>query len=100
MSHDRRRFLKHATASGLALASLPSVLSAASTEVPETEERTRIDELNEFVNDYQQQPKTEFDISWTEKLTGKYRAVFDTPSIKDGSGVWRAGTWATHYKEV
>ena len=27
-----------------------------------------------------------FDMSWTDKLTGKYRAVFDSPAVSEGAG--------------
>ncbi len=104
MPQNRRRFLQHLTASGLAITALPSALSAAeshalASESSELEASARFPELNEL-RAQEPQPKIEFDTTWTQKLTGKYRAVFDTPSINDGSGVWRAGTWAVHYKDV
>ncbi|MEP6765130.1 MAG: hypothetical protein ABJB66_12495 [Gemmatimonadaceae bacterium] len=104
MSHDRRRFLRQVTAGGLSLAALPAALSASE---PTHHEGSAFDpaefalqqELIEL-SEPQQAPKVVFDVSWTQKLTGKYRAVFDTPSITDGGGVWRAGAWPGHYKEV
>ena len=104
MSDNRRRFLKRLTASSLAFASLPSVLSATETGLPQSDslplrEPLQLHPLHEF-RALEQQEKIDFDTTWTTKLTGKYRAVFDTPSINDGSGVWRAGMWATHYHDV
>ena len=42
----------------------------------------------------------EWDLSWVNRLTGKYRAVFDVPEIDSGYGVWRASIWARQYQEV
>jgi hypothetical protein len=42
----------------------------------------------------------EWDLSWTSKLTGKYKAVFDVPEIESGYGVWRASIWAKQYVDV
>lgn len=41
-----------------------------------------------------------WDLSWTEKIKGKRRAVFDVPVIEDGYGVWRAGIWRHQYSQV
>ncbi len=104
MSDNRRHFLKRLTASSLAFAAVPSVLSATgrgslqsqSLQFDEPLELSPLHELHAL----QQQEKIEFDTGWTGKLAGKYRAVFDTPSINDGSGVWRAGMWVGHYRDV
>ncbi len=37
---------------------------------------------------------------WTERLTGRVRAVFDVPEIESGYGVWRASVWARQYQDV
>ena len=41
-----------------------------------------------------------WDLSWTKKLTGKYRAVFDVPVVEDGYGVWRAVIWRKQYATI
>jgi len=41
-----------------------------------------------------------WDMSWTERLTGKYRAVFDSPEISDGAALVRAVAWCDMYQEV
>lgn len=41
-----------------------------------------------------------WDTSWTKKLTGRYKAVFDVPEIESGYGVWRASIWGKQYMEV
>jgi hypothetical protein len=42
----------------------------------------------------------QFDITWTQKLTGKYKAVFDVPELTEGSGVFRAALWRNHYRDL
>jgi hypothetical protein len=41
-----------------------------------------------------------WDLSWTGRLTGKYKAVFDVPEIDSGYGVWRASIWGKQYMET
>ena len=41
-----------------------------------------------------------WDLEWTKKLTGKYRAVFDVPAVEDGYGVWRAVIWRKQYSTI
>ncbi len=92
MSTARRDFLKHLTVSGMAFGALPSALGAAGPEALPTNRNEWKDAL--------QPPTAAFDATWTQKLTGKYRAVFDSPSISGGAAVWRAGMWLDHYKDV
>jgi hypothetical protein len=41
-----------------------------------------------------------WDTSWTDKLTGRVRTVFDVPEIESAYGVWRATIWARQYEAV
>ena len=41
-----------------------------------------------------------WDVSWSGKLNGKYRAVFDNTEPESGYGVWRAAAWARQYMDV
>jgi hypothetical protein len=43
---------------------------------------------------------TTWDVSWTDRVTGAHRAVFDSPQMADGSALFRAVAWCDHYKEV
>jgi hypothetical protein len=83
MTQNRREFIERLTA-GAMLATVPfsgDALRAFETHVP--------------------RPAAEdWDVSWTAKITGKYRAVFDVPEIDSGYGVWRASIWAQQYMEV
>ena len=46
-------------------------------------------------------PMTEkWDMSWTSRVTGKYKAVFDSPEASDGAALYRAVSWTEQYKEV
>lgn len=42
----------------------------------------------------------QWDMSWTERVNGKYRAVFDSPEVAEGSALFRAVAWCDMYKEV
>ncbi len=83
MTQDRREFLERLGAGAL-LAAMPvtDVLSAFGTRTPATE----------IAEDW--------DLSWVNRVNGKYRAVFDVPEIDSGYGVWRASLWVQQYADV
>lgn len=77
MSTNRRHFLGAAAANAAAIAVLPRTIFA------------------EFPRDHAVDVQSdEWDLSWTSKLSGKYRAVFDCAEPESGFGVWRAAAWA------
>jgi hypothetical protein len=41
-----------------------------------------------------------WDMSWCDRLTGKVRAVFDSPAVADGAALFRAQVWRDEHKEV
>ena len=41
-----------------------------------------------------------FDVSWADKVQGKFRAVFDSPGISEGAALFRAMIWCDEYKSV
>lgn len=41
-----------------------------------------------------------WDLSWTNRLKGKRRGIFDVTEIEDGYGVWRAIIWRKQYAQV
>jgi hypothetical protein len=41
-----------------------------------------------------------WDMSWAARVTGKYKAVFDSPEVSSGAAVYRAVAWCEQYKEV
>jgi len=42
----------------------------------------------------------DWNVSWVNRLKGKYRAVFDNTEPESGYGVWRAAAWARQYMDV
>jgi len=96
MSAARRDFLKHAGLGAAALAGLPSALHAAARTSVATPEFSSVD----WQQGVEQPQPQAVDTTWTEKLTGKYKAVFDVPEIHGGTGVWRGGLWLNHYRDV
>ena len=42
----------------------------------------------------------DWDMSWVDRVTGDYRAAFDSPAVDEGSGLWRACMWRDQHKEV
>lgn len=94
MSTDRRHFLQHLTLGGIAIGALPSALYANETSTPpgSLQELAALEQSTA--------PQSQFDTTWLQKLTGKYKAVFDSPEINGGMGVWRAGMWATHCRDL
>ena len=84
MSQNRREFIERLT-TGAMLATVPFSADAIRAFGPSSPSA---------------QPAEEWDLSWTNRLTGKYRAVFDVPEIDSGYGVWRASIWANQYVDV
>ncbi len=42
----------------------------------------------------------EWDMSWVDRVTGKYRQVFDSPEIVQGTALTQTRTWMNGYAEV
>lgn len=106
MTTDRRDFLARlaaGTAATVVGASVfPSSLHAAGSEA-------RADALvgGESGSQFSAQllaslalARADWDTSWTSRLTGKHRAVFDSPLVDSGVGVFRSGMWQNQYAEV
>ncbi len=45
-------------------------------------------------------PGAEWDVSWTARVSGLHRAVFDSPEVSEGLGLLRALVWIKDYGEV
>ncbi len=43
---------------------------------------------------------SDWDMSWVDRLHGKYRAVFDSPQVDEGSALFRAVMWRDQTKTV
>ena len=92
MSSDRREFIQRLALGGIALGSLPTMLEAA--PAPFTMHTLSGAALSRGLQD---QP---MDVSWPKRLTGKHKAVFDSPDIGGGLGVYRAGVVAAQYAQT
>jgi len=78
----RRGFLASALAGAAGLAAAPFLTGpAAAAQVPAS-------------------VSTKWDDSWTRQITGKYRAVLDSPRIEGGAGVFRTSMWLGNYHEM
>jgi hypothetical protein len=42
----------------------------------------------------------DWDMTWVDRVTGRHRAVFDSPGVSDGAAVFRANMWLNQYREV
>lgn len=82
MSTPRRDFLGWLGASAL-LGAAASPLSASTSE-------SRLPRALD----------SKFDMSWTDRVTGKYRAVFDSPEVSEGAALFRAAMWQDQHKAV
>ena len=45
-------------------------------------------------------PQSSWDVSWTGRITGAHRAVFDSPEVSAGLGLVRTLVWFKDYAEV
>lgn len=96
MSTARRDFLKHAgiTASGLAV--FPSVASAGRGTAPRSGSNAALAHIVEW----EQQQAEPWDTTWTKKITGTHKAMFDIPEVEGGVGVLRSGIWQRQFTDV
>lgn len=83
---NRREFLERLGATAL-LATMP-VTPAASHALGASSDATAASAAEEW------------DLSWVDRVKGKYRACFDVPEIDSGYGVWRASLWVQQYSDV
>jgi hypothetical protein len=84
MVTDRREFIGH-IAAGAMLGAVPFSFEGAfrAVEVPTASGGAE-----------------PWDLSWTNRVKGKYRVVLDSPEISSGYGVWRSSFWAKQYQDV
>jgi len=80
MAGNRRQFLGSVAALSASGALLPSALGAQPSGP--------------------QPVSADWDVSWRSRITGPFRAVFDTPVVNEGVGLWRAADWKRNVMEV
>lgn len=109
MPSDRRHFLQRVAVGAASLAAVPTALHAADASFRDELRRDTLSgpfSLDAVEREYLDAERSvsvadpEWDISWTKKLTGKHKALFDCPGVGGGAGVIRAGLWAKQYTDV
>ena len=85
MDTSRREFVERLTGGVLVASSLPFVID------------TPIAVLTAAAHPVAAE---EWDLSWTSRVTGNHKAIFDVPAIESGYGVWRAGIVKKQYVSV
>lgn len=41
-----------------------------------------------------------WDVSWADRINGRFRAVFDSPGVSEGAALFRSIFWTNQYKSV
>lgn len=107
MSTPRREFLLHAGAASLASLTLPAIARGADASASHAASRSEATVLREGLEAWEaewrdgQPPQAPvWDTSWTQKITGKHKAMFDVPEIEGGAGVFRASIWGRQFTDV
>ncbi|WP_337172083.1 hypothetical protein [Gemmatimonas aurantiaca] len=94
MSSARRAFLKQAGISAAALAAIPSLARAESSDAsPQAWSMSLHGEFEAL----EQQQQEAWDTTWTQRVSAKHKAMFDVPEIADGIGVFRGAIWGAQY---
>jgi len=99
MPSARRTFFKQAGLGVGALAAATTPLLADSAAPAGRPTRSELLAAAAHWDELQQQAEP-WDTSWTQKITGKYKAMFDVPEVEGGVGVMRAGIWQRQYADV
>lgn len=84
MTTSRRDFIGRLAASTAFLGATPMTLAALPMELAPTMPATA----------------GTWDLSWTERLSGRYKVVVDSPEISEGSAVFRSTAWGRHYADA
>jgi hypothetical protein len=99
MLGPRRRFLRWLGGASLAgVAAAPAAALASPSLAPWRGEEAGTSPLT---GDDHPPPVAEtWDMTWTDRVTGRFRAVFDSPELAGGAAITRAIAWPDMYKEV
>lgn len=103
MSSSRRAFLRHASLTAAGTLALPAAAGgtpapAGSDAAPDPMAWALAAEAEALAAG--QPPAQAWDTSWTARVTGQHKAMFDIPEIEGGVGVMRAGSWLRAYEQV
>ena len=99
-SPSRRTFLRHAGLSAAGALTLPALAEGAPGRLGGSPGAWGAAWDDEAAALLAQPPAQAWDTSWTARVTGQHKAMFDIPEIEGGVGVMRAGSWLRAYEEV
>lgn len=88
MSGDRREFLGAVLAAGLA----PGLVGKSGNR--------EVGKAREFAPDVPTARLSDWDVSWSSRLTGPHRGVFDWFDPVGSAGLWRASVWKRQVVEA
>lgn len=92
MTMDRRTFVRNA---GLGIAASGALPAMSGAQTPsERDEALWADERRAME---ETTPQEIWDVTWTKRVTGKHKALFDIPEVAGGVGVGRAAIWGRQY---
>jgi len=96
-SAPRRAFLKQAGLGAASLMALPAL--ARAERAPGNGSPAEV--LHDAIGEWEDEQQVEqWDTSWTKRITGKHKAMFDIPEIEGGVGVLRSGIWQRQFTDV
>ncbi len=97
---SRRTFLRHAGLSAAGAMAFPALAEGAPGPLGDAFGASASAWDDEAAALLAQPPAQAWDTSWTARVTGQHKAMFDVPEIEGGVGVMRAGSWLRAYEEV
>lgn len=106
MTTPRRDFLLHAGAATLASLTVAQTATAATRDDMSARATSELDTLRTGMDAWEREQAAQppqaivWDTTWTQKVTGKHKAMFDVPEIEGGAGVYRASIWGRQFTDV
>lgn len=83
MDSTRRDFVQHLAVGAVALTGVPALGNRA------------------WLNPAALAPQQDqWDVTWANRITNKYKTVFDCAEVESGYGVWRLAAWAGQWMDV
>jgi hypothetical protein len=99
---NRRRFLGQLAASAAVLGAVPYARAGAATESMVSLDPREAESVASIAHaaTHNDVPDPTWDLSWTERLTGEHRHVFDGPQLSDGMVLHHARLFYVQFGEV
>jgi hypothetical protein len=99
---ERRQFLGQLAggAAALAVAACAHPQAAAGTQAPTPAPGQSATKPDSMAAAHPAPPPMTFDLSWTDKLTGTRKQVFDAPEIADGTVLHQARMFFVNYQDM